>query len=91
MAHSRDPDPVKRIDTRSPPPSPHPTHVSDAKPQATTTLTDATVGKREESVTCKLHGEDFIEKLVDGQYTAHIDTATGRYAAVPAASTGGRR
>jgi len=45
----------------------------------------------EESVTCKLHGEDFIEKLVDGQYTAHIDTATGRYAAVPAASTGGRR
>jgi hypothetical protein len=35
----------------------------------------------EESVTCKVHGEDFIETLVDGQYTSHIDTATGRYAA----------
>jgi hypothetical protein len=42
----------------------------------------------EESVTCKVHGEDFIEKLVDGQYTSHIDTATGRYAAAPAVSTG---
>jgi hypothetical protein len=23
----------------------------------------------EESATCSIHGEDFIEKLVDGQYT----------------------
>jgi hypothetical protein len=45
----------------------------------------------EDSVTCKLHGEDHIEKLVDGQYTSHIDTATGRYAAAPAASPGGGR
>ncbi len=45
----------------------------------------------EESVTCKVHGEDFIEKLVDGQYTSDIDIATGRYAATPADSTGGGR
>jgi hypothetical protein len=45
----------------------------------------------EESVTCKVHGEGFIEKLVDGQYTSNIDTATGRYAAAPAASVRGGR
>jgi hypothetical protein len=45
----------------------------------------------EESVTCKLHGEAFIEKLVDSQYTSYQDTATGRYAAAPAASAGGGR
>ncbi len=45
----------------------------------------------EESVTCKVHGEDFIEKLAGGQYTSHIDIANGRYTAAHAASTGGRR
>jgi hypothetical protein len=45
----------------------------------------------EESVTCKVHGEGFIEKLIDGQYTSYTDTATGRYTAAPAASTGGGR
>jgi hypothetical protein len=42
-------------------------------------------GHIEESVTCKIHGEDLIEKLVDGQYTAHFDMAAGCYAAAPAA------
>ncbi len=45
----------------------------------------------EESVTCKVHGEAFIEKLVDGRYTSYIETARGHYAAAPAASTGGGR
>lgn len=45
----------------------------------------------EESVTCKVHGEGRVEKLIDGQYTSYIDTATGRYAAAPAASAGGGR
>lgn len=33
----------------------------------------------EESVTCRTHGEDFIEKLVDGQYTSAM--VDGRYVA----------
>jgi hypothetical protein len=37
----------------------------------------------EESVTCKIHGEDFIEKLAGGQYTslAALALVNGQYVA----------
>lgn len=37
----------------------------------------------EESVTCKIHGEDFIEKLAGGQYKtlAALALVNGRYVA----------
>lgn len=47
----------------------------------------------EESVTCKVHGEDHIEKLTGGRHVPLADLAMegGRYVAPPAARTGGGR
>jgi hypothetical protein len=45
----------------------------------------------EESVTCRIHGEDFIEKLADGQYASvsRLAMANGRYVTGPRAQGGG--